>query len=502
MVDYCVIPVFWGATFPRVPVFAGVATIPYVPAELSDALDSIGRAQYFSGLRQYNARNVSIARPSVFSDPWPNAGNGYYVTTFTQEQVVAFLENHLGNIPVPNGTTPIYAVVIPSGSLLDVSALGAHGTLDAAHQNRIWFWMYGGNSVQGACQVATHEIVEAIGQDFGVPNELCDDCKATFPEGRTMQNGLVVETYLDARTSRCIAPGSMKPISVAVASWERNRLDIFGLGTDSQLYHKAWDGSAWYPSQTNWEALGGRFNSPPAVASWGSDRLDIFGLGKDNQMYHKAWDGTAWFNWEALGGTFNSPPAVVAWGSNRLDIFGLGTDNQMYHKAWDGNAWYPSQTNWEALGGTFNSPPAVASWGSDRLDIFGLGTDNQMYHKAWDGNAWYPSQTNWEPLGGTFNSPPAVASWGSDRLDIFGLGTDNQMYHKAWNGTAWFDWEALGGVFNSAAAVVSWGNDRLDIFGLGADNQMYHKAWDGNAWFPSQTNWEALGGTFEGFPFR
>jgi hypothetical protein len=34
---------------------------------------------------------------------------------------------------------------------------------------------------------------------------------------------------------------------------------------------------AW--AESSWEALGGRFNSPPAVASWGVGRLDIFGLG-------------------------------------------------------------------------------------------------------------------------------------------------------------------------------------------------------------------------------
>jgi hypothetical protein len=44
----------------------------------------------------------------------------------------------------------------------------------------------------------------------------------------------------------------------------------------------------------SWEALGGVFSSPPAVVSWGDNRLDIFGLGNDKQMFHKAWDGTAW----------------------------------------------------------------------------------------------------------------------------------------------------------------------------------------------------------------
>ena len=95
-----------------------------------------------------------------------------------------------------------------------------------------------------------------------------------------------------------------------------------------------------------------------SVASWASDRLDIFGLGTDNQMYHKAWDGNNWLpsvtDWEPLGGVFNSPPAVISWANDRLDIFALGADNQMYHKAWDGVNWLPSVTGWEPLGGVFN----------------------------------------------------------------------------------------------------------------------------------------------------
>ena len=54
----------------------------------------------------------------------------------------------------------------------------------------------------------------------------------------------------------------MKTLAIAVASWGANRLDIFGLGTDDQMYHKAWDGSAWWPSETGWQPLGGKFNIP------------------------------------------------------------------------------------------------------------------------------------------------------------------------------------------------------------------------------------------------
>ena len=67
--------------------------------------------------------------------------------------------------------------------------------------------------------------------------------------------------------------------------------------------------------------------------------------------------------WEALGGKFSSPPAVAAWGENRLDIFAIGVNKEMFHKAWTGSAWAPSPTDWEPLGGQFNSPPAVVAWG-------------------------------------------------------------------------------------------------------------------------------------------
>ena len=112
-------------------------------------------------------------------------------------------------------------------------------------------------------------------------------------------------------------------------------------------------------------ALGGEFTSAPAVASWGTGRLDIFGLGTDGQMYHKAWNGTEWqpspTTWDALGGEFTSAPAVASWGTGRLDIFGLGTDSQMYHKAWNGTEWLPSASAWEALGGEFAVPFAGAA---------------------------------------------------------------------------------------------------------------------------------------------
>ena len=44
-------------------------------------------------------------------------------------------------------------------------------------------------------------------------------------------------------------------------AWGPNRLDVFVTGTDSALYHKWWNGSAWGPSVTGYERQGGIVSS-------------------------------------------------------------------------------------------------------------------------------------------------------------------------------------------------------------------------------------------------
>jgi hypothetical protein len=81
----------------------------------------------------------------------------------------------------------------------------------------------------------------------------------------------------------------------AAVSWGANRMDIFAVGPLGVMYHKAWAGN-WVPPALNWEPLGaapceGGFNndSAPAAVSWGANRLDVFAVGADSQMYHKCW---------------------------------------------------------------------------------------------------------------------------------------------------------------------------------------------------------------------
>lgn len=291
----------------------------------------------------------------------------------------------------------------------------------------------------------------------------------------------------------------------AAVSWDTGRIDVFAVGENDRMFHKAWSDSAWYPSATGWEDLGGKFhkvlNSPPAVASWGPDRLDVFGVGMDGGVWHRAWTGSGWYpknEWESLGGRFCSSVAATSWGPNRLDLFGIGMDGGMWHRAWTPAGWYP-QKEWQPLGGKFVGRPAVCSWGKGRLDVFAVGADGAMQHRAWTGSAWSPAN-GWESLGGVFSSSPAACSWSANRLDVFGLGMNGSMFHRAWGSGGWEPtWRLLGGVFTSNPAAFAFTDpdpDVLQVVGLGQDGAVYRKGGFPDEWAPGGTGWTREGGVF------
>ncbi len=45
-------------------------------------------------------------------------------------------------------------------------------------------------------------------------------------------------------------------------------------------------------------------SAPITPVSWGANRLDIFAIGTNNHMFHKAWYGQWTPGWEDLEGVF------------------------------------------------------------------------------------------------------------------------------------------------------------------------------------------------------
>ncbi|MBZ4667057.1 MAG: hypothetical protein JG775_209 [Defluviitaleaceae bacterium] len=173
---------------------------------------------------------------------------------------------------------------------------------------------------------------------------------------------------------------------------------------------------------SEWEDLGGVLTSAPAVASWQPNRLDVFGRGQNNALWHKWWDGSRWSEWEDLGGILTSAPGAESWGRNRIDVFGRGQNNALWHKWWDGSRW----SEWEDLGGgVITSGPGAASTASNRLEVFARGANNQLLFRTWNGITW----SGWRSLGGEITSEPAAVSWGGNRLDVFARGLNNHLWH-------------------------------------------------------------------------
>ncbi len=81
------------------------------------------------------------------------------------------------------------------------------------------------------------------------------------------------------------------------------RLDILWLDQDMGMNHTTWKDLLNWPANPSQSGtltdLGGIFTSPPVAVSANSDRVDVFGLGLDYALYHRAFVGGAWSSgWE------------------------------------------------------------------------------------------------------------------------------------------------------------------------------------------------------------
>jgi hypothetical protein len=132
-----------------------------------------------------------------------------------------------------------------------------------------------------------------------------DDTMVMFTKGQVARMTACLETV---RASLVVAARQPAPAG-PVVSWSSDRIDAFVLGTNRAMFHKWWNGSAWGPSVTGYENMGGICLDAPEAASWGPNRLDVFVRGTNRALFHKWWNGSAWgpslTGYERMGGVIS-----------------------------------------------------------------------------------------------------------------------------------------------------------------------------------------------------
>ena len=252
----------------------------------------------------------------------------------------------------PVGTTGDPAIASWTYGRLDVFARGGDGAVWHAWRSgddQPWSWQNLGGSMAGSPAAASwgSDRVDVVVKDSGNVNFWHYWWDHFPPWGND---------YL-GHPPPGIAPDS----DAAMTSWGPNRLDIFVRGGDGAIWHKYWNGSAWRPSQGDWQSdassgLGPQsgvvFFGSPAVSSWGAGRLDLFILGQQSftgaiHVWHK-WYEDAAQHWYPDGGWEDrSAPAIGIGGNlgvsdstfNRVGVFVRGADGTVWKQFWNGTQW-------------------------------------------------------------------------------------------------------------------------------------------------------------------
>ncbi|MGH8573701.1 MAG: hypothetical protein ACREX8_14180, partial [Gammaproteobacteria bacterium] len=266
-------------------------------------------------------------------------------------------------------------------------------------------------------------------------------------------------------------------------------LDVFAIGDDGRLEHRAWVRDHW----TCWVGLGanGRIVGAPAAVSTGPGRIDVFARGVNNRLLHMVWTPTGkWTDWFDADGYITESPAVAFRGGSGVDVYARNNANHIIHRYYDTTreAW---TTNWAGLGTMVatSGPAAIANPDGTMMTVLARGPNGHLHTLLWTrAHGWY----NWVDRDTAITGRPAVSSRVGNSIDAFLRHHDNSFIHRhsgdgiAWDGQPVVD---FGGQIFTSPASVSWSNQRIDVFARNNTGQVIHRYWQhGTDWSPWYLN--------------
>jgi hypothetical protein len=322
---------------------------------------------------------------------------------------------------------------------------------------------------------------------------------------------VVASTYPPTSTP---APSQIHFVrSPVVARNADGRIEVFAVGSDTQLYHK-WE----YDSNgdwSSWVSLGGSWPGQPAIGMNTDGRLEIFIVGNQGQsgaaLFH-AWQTSpgsdlSWSNWTALAGDWPAgTPAVTRNLAGGLQVFMRGLDSNLY-SAWESNPGNSTNyTSWVSMGGIWNTDPVVANNQDGTMEVFLVGEGTQLYYNQENAQG---NWSGWQSLGGSWPGQLSVTLNNQGELELFLVGDQgpneaNLFYtwqtspeSSSWAFDSGGGWYKLPGYWPPGNPVVidNPGSNLMDVFSPQNNGVLSHD-WETSTWNGPQS----LGGNFTGQP--
>jgi hypothetical protein len=234
--------------------------------------------------------------------------------------------------------------------------------------------------------------------------------------------------------------------------------------SDTTVFVRGGNNAVWMRSAdpaASYQSLGGAIQYGPAVTSWGGDRLDLFVVGLNGNLFHRAGSpGGDWGPWESLGGTLTASPAALSFSPGTLNAYGRGADGQLWTIAWTGSSWTP----WVPLGGALTSAPgAVVDRDSGRATVGVRGMNGNLFELRFGASGPGAFTSVGTPLA----SAPAYAARTGDGNSTI-LATLTKDLTPSVSGTS------LGGTLTAAPAVVADPTGRgVSVFGRGGNGALW-----------------------------
>ena len=176
-----------------------------------------------------------------------------------------------------------------------------------------------------------------------------------------------------------------RPTAAATGS----RVDVAARGRDGAVYLRS---STSPGSWTPWQLLGGGLlpGTSPTLVWTSPTRLELFAVGTDTQVWRRSMVGGTWGPWAPFGGYTHAEVSVASHVTGGFTVALQGRDGAVYVRTVTPTA----DSGWSSLGGLVSAPPAVAAVpGSGRTDVVATATDGSLWvstrTSGWSG--WRPA---------------------------------------------------------------------------------------------------------------